>query len=247
LVSYNDKHNEANGEGNRDGSNDNRSWNGGAEGETDDPAIRARRQRQAANLLATLLLSTGVPMLTAGDERGRTQAGNNNAFCHDNELSWVSWRDDPEWMHLHDLTRHLLELRAAHPVLRRRYFFDGQPQDATGGKDITWLTPAGEEMTETDWQDPSRTTLGIFLAGDQLRAVDRRGLRRRDTSYLLWLHAGAEPVEVTLPAAWADHYVAIVRTDAAAPASDPWKPGSTPRLLDHSVALFEAVPTPLDG
>ncbi len=243
LVSYDDKHNCANGEDNRDGSNANHSWNCGAEGETDDPGIRALRQRQAANLLATLLLSTGVPMLTAGDERGRTQRGNNNAFCQDNDVSWVSWREDADWSHLHDLTRRLLALRAAHPVLRRRYFFDGQPQDDSGGKDITWLTAAGKEMTVADWQDRSTATLGIFLAGDQLRAVDRRGVRRRDTSYLLWLHAGSEPVDVTLPQAWADHYLEIVRTDTPASIMEPWKPGSTLRLLDHCLALFEAVPT----
>jgi isoamylase len=242
LVSYNDKHNSANGEDNRDGNNANHSWNCGAEGESDDPGIRALRQRQAANLLATLLLSTGVPMLTAGDERGRTQRGNNNAFCQDNDVSWLSWREDPDWGHLHDLTRRLLALRAAHPVLRRRYFFDGQPQDDSGGKDITWLTAAGEEMTEADWQDRSTATLGIFLAGDQLRAFDRQGVRRRDTSYLLWLHAGSEPVDVTLPQAWADHYVEVVRTDTPAPVMDPWKPGSTLTLLDHCLALFEAVP-----
>jgi isoamylase len=242
LVSYDDKHNSANGEDNRDGSNANHSWNCGAEGETDDPRIRTLRQRQAANLLATVLLSTGVPMLTAGDERGRTQRGNNNAFCQDNDVSWVSWREDPDWSHLHDLTRRLLALRAAHPVLRRRYFFDGQPQDDSGGKDITWLTAAGGEMTEADWQDRSTATLGIFLAGDQLRAVDRRGVRRRDTSYLLWLHAGSEPVDVTLPQAWADHYLEIVRTDTPASAMETRKPGSTLRLLDHCLALFEAVP-----
>jgi isoamylase len=245
LVSYNDKHNLDNGEGNRDGSSDNRSWNCGVEGDTDDCAVRALRSRQAANLLATLLLSTGVPMLTAGDERGRTQRGNNNAFCHDNEVSWVSWRDDPDWTHLHALTRTLLALRAAHPVLRRRYFFDGAPLDSSrGGKDITWLTANGEEMTEASWQDTSRTTLGIFLAGDHLRAFDRRGVRRRDTSYLLWLHSGAAPVEVVLPAAWAQRYTEVVRTDRAEPAARPWSPGSTVPLLEYTVALFEAVPSP---
>ncbi len=182
-------------------------------------------------------------MMTAGDERGRTQAGNNNAFCHDDELTWVRWRDDPEWAHLHDLTRTLLALRAAHPVLRQRSFFAGKATDATGGgKDITWLTPSGDEMRQADWLDSSATTLGVFLAGDQLRTVDRRGVRRRDTSYLLWLHAGSEPVEVTLPEAWADHYVEVVRTDVALSA-EPWKPGSSVLLLDHTVALFEAVAT----
>ncbi len=240
LVSYNDKHNEDNGEDNRDGSNDNRSWNCGVEGETDDSGVQTLRSRQAANLLATLLLSTGVPMLTAGDERGRTQRGNNNAFCQDNDVSWVSWRTDPAWEHLFALARTLLRLRAAHPVLRQHHFFDGKPVGATGGKDITWLSPSGEELTEPDWHDQSRATLGVFLAGDRLRAVDRHGVRRRDTSYLVWLHSGSDPVEVTLPEAWADHYVEIVRTDSA-PNAEPWKPGSSVPLLDHTFALFEAV------
>jgi glycogen debranching enzyme GlgX len=255
LVSYEHKHNLANGEDNRDGSSDNRSWNCGTEGDTDDRSVRTLRSRQAANLLATLLLSTGVPMLTAGDERGRTQRGNNNAFCQDNEVSWVSWRDDPDWTHLQGLTRTLLALRAAHPVLRRRYFFDGRPlhpvaegADGSGGdKDVTWLTPAGVEMTEADWQDSSLATLGIFLAGDQLRAVDRQGVRRRDTSYLIWLHAASERVDVRLPPEWADHYVEVVRTDSAELRPTPWAPGSTVSLLDHTVALFEALPHPPRG
>ncbi|MDX6366578.1 MAG: isoamylase [Nocardioidaceae bacterium] len=258
LVSYDEKHNLANGEDNRDGTSDNRSWNCGAEGETDDPSVRVLRSRQAANLLATLLLSTGVPMLTAGDERGRTQQGNNNAFCQDNEVSWLSWDDEPDWAHLCALTRKLLALRAAHPVLRQRYFFEGRPQHLSpaaegaggvrrgggggGGKDITWLTPAGVEMTDADWHDTATATLGIFLAGDQLRAVDRQGVRRRDTSYLIWLHAGDQPVDVRLPAEWADRYLDLVRTDSAEPAMRPWAPGSTVRLLDHTVALFEAIP-----
>jgi glycogen operon protein len=243
LVSYDVKHNEANGEDNRDGSSSNASWNCGAEGETDDEQVRSLRRRQAANLLATLLLSTGVPMITAGDERGRTQRGNNNAFCHDSDLSWVSWSNDPDWAHLHALAGRLLALRQAHPVLRQRYFFAGKPLDSSGGKDITWLTASGDEMTEADWLDHSTATLGIFLAGDQLRAVDRRGVRRRDTSYLVWLHAGAEAVDVTLPAAWADHYVEVVRTDGDADPT-PWKPGSQVRLLDRTLALFEAVAAP---
>jgi isoamylase len=202
--------------------------------------VLSLRRRQAANLLATLLLSTGVPMLTAGDERGRTQRGNNNAFCHDDELSWVSWDDDPDWAHLHRLTTTLLAMRDAHPVLRQRYFFAGKPLDESGGKDITWLTADGEEMTESCWLDHTTCTLGIFLAGDQLRAVDRRGVRRRDTSYLIWLHSGAEPVDVTLPAPWADHYQEVVRTDADL-SPDPWKPGSSVTLLGHTLAVFEAV------
>ncbi|MBA3309453.1 MAG: glycogen debranching protein GlgX [Nocardioidaceae bacterium] len=240
LVTYEHKHNEANGERNRDGSDNNRSWNCGAEGETDDVEVNALRQRQAANLLATLLLSTGVPMLTAGDERGRTQGGNNNAFCQDNDTSWVSWETAPDWQHLHDLTRTLLRLRAEHPVLRQRHFFEGTPFNGAVHKDITWLQPSGDEMPEEAWIDGATTTLGVFLAGDAVRAVDDKGERRRDTSYLVWLHAGGDTVDVLLPEQWADHYVEVVRTDA--PTSDePIQPGTKVTLLDHTFALYEAV------
>ncbi|MGH3449096.1 MAG: glycogen debranching protein GlgX, partial [Nocardioidaceae bacterium] len=235
LVSYDGKHNEANGDDNTDGSDNNRSWNCGAEGESDDPEVLALRHRQAANLLATLLLATGVPMVTAGDERGRTQGGNNNAFCQDNETSWVSWDTDPAWQHLHDLTRTLLRLRAEHPVLQQRYFFEGVPINGSGRKDITWLQATGEEMTQEAWLDSGATTLGIFLAGDALKAVSPRGEPQRDTSYLVWLHASSAPVDVTLPKEWARHYVELVRTDAPT-AEEPLSPGASVTLLHHTFA-----------
>ncbi len=252
LVSYNSKHNEINGEGNRDGTDNNRSWNCGVEGETDDPLVVALRRRQAANLLCTLLLSTGVPMITAGDERGRTQAGNNNAFCQDNELSWFPWEDlDPDWQHLDRLTRTLLHLRNEHPVLRQRHFFAGTLIGEDRRKDITWLQANGEEMTEEAWLDPTGTTLGVFLAGDALRAVNPVGERRHDTSYLIWMHAGAELVDVTLPVDLAEHYREVVRTDRDEVVRsdtgdsdldrDQIKPGSTITLLDRTFALYEAV------
>ncbi len=240
LVTYEKKHNEANGEGNRDGSDNNRAWNCGVEGETDDVAINVLRHRQAANLLATLLLSTGVPMLTAGDERGRTQRGNNNAFSQDNEVSWLSWAEDPEWQHLQDLARTLLRLRSEHPVLRQRHFFAGTSLDVDGRKDITWLRPSGAEMTEDAWQDPGATTLGVFLAGDALRSPEEAGERRRDTSYLLWFHAGDAPIDVTLPEDYARHYLELVRTDCAT-TDEHLKPGGTVTLIDHTFALYEAV------
>jgi glycogen operon protein len=249
LVSYECKHNLANGQDNRDGADQNRSWNCGVEGDTDDPAIVALRRRQATNLLATMLLSTGVPMLTGGDERGRTQHGNNNAFCQDSELSWVSWAPEPDWEHLERLTRLLLRLRAEHPVLRQRYFFEGKPIDGGARKDITWLHPSGDEMTAAAWHDAGLATLGVFIAGDQLRMVDERGRRHSDTSYVSWLHAGDEPADVVLPARWADHYVELVRTDrldrrglwAEASASASLRPGSAVRLEHHTLALYEAV------
>ncbi len=240
LVSYQDKANLANGHENRDGAPDNRSWNCGAEGETDDPGVLRLRHRQAANLLATLLVSTGVPMLTAGDERGRTQGGNNNAYCQDSDLSWLSWDDDREWDHLRDLTRLLLTLRAEHPVLRQRSFFEGLPLSDGKRKDISWLRVSGEEMTGESWADSHLRTLGVFLAGDALRARTSQGPRLHDTSYLIWLHAGDGPVEVTLPTAWADSYRTVFRSDVDVDLV-PLAPGCTVTLLDHTFALFEAV------
>ncbi|MDX6307487.1 MAG: isoamylase [Nocardioidaceae bacterium] len=242
LVTYDTKHNEANGEGNRDGTDDNRSWNCGAEGETADPAVLALRHRQAANLLATLLLSTGVPMLTSGDERGRSQRGNNNAFCLDGPVSWVSWEQPEAWSHLHDMTRLLLRLRAEHPVLRQRFFFAGRPLLDGGRKDISWLTPGGNEMGPDDWADSGARTLGVFLAGDSLRGQDAEGEPMKDTSYVMWLHSGEEPVDVTLPKEWAGHYIEVFRTDSAADPA-PLEPGASVSLLDHTFALYEAVTT----
>lgn len=242
LVSYDHKHNEANGDHNRDGSDNNRSWNCGAEGETDDVEILALRRRQSANLLATLLLSTGVPMLTAGDERGRTQGGNNNAYCLDTDVSWMSWETQADWQHLEALARKLLALRDEHPALRQRYFFEGKPLDGSGSrKDITWLQPSGEEMDDDAWMDLGRTTLGVFLAGDQLRSTDKKGVRRHDTSYVLWLHSGAAPVDVHLPSAWAREYVEVVRTDRLDDPNQTHEAGATIRLESRTLALLEAL------
>ena len=203
LVSYNDKHNEDNREDNRDGHDDNRSWNCGAEGETDDAEIVALRQRQAANLLATVLLSTGVPMITAGDERGKTQRGNNNAYCQDNEISWIDWTPDPDWSHLTDLTRELLGLRAGHPVLRQRHFLGGRPVDESGQKDLAWFHPEGRELTDADWDDGGLASLGMFLSGANVG----------DASFLILLHADAGEAAWTLPGEpWAASYDVVVDT-----------------------------------
>jgi len=203
LVSYNDKHNEANGEGNRDGHDDNRSWNCGVEGETDDAAVVGLRGHQAANLLATTLLSTGVPMITAGDERGKSQGGNNNAYCQDNETSWIDWQPDPRWSHLTDLARDLLALRARHPVLRQRHFLDGRPIGDTGQKNLAWFHPEGRELTDADWADGGLASLGMFLSG---AAID-------DASFLLLLHAGADQAAWTMPGEpWPKAYDVILNT-----------------------------------
>ncbi|WP_027930587.1 glycogen debranching protein GlgX [Amycolatopsis thermoflava] len=198
LVSYNEKHNEANGEDNRDGTNDNRSWNHGAEGETDDPEIRELRARQARNLLATLLLSTGTPMLVAGDELWRTQGGNNNAYCLDDETSWLDWSGDPDATAMLAFTRRLVHLRAASPALRQPEFFEGRTTP-TGRPDLIWFRPDGEEMTEEDWFDGGRRTLMMWIDGSNSQSRTREGELIADHSWLLILHSGDEPVKVTLP------------------------------------------------
>ncbi len=200
LVSYNGKHNEANGEQNRDGTDDNRSWNCGAEGESADPAVLELRHRQLGNLLATLLLSTGVPMITAGDEFGRTQGGNNNPYCQDNETSWVDWSllADPRWRELRELTARLIRLRRRHPVLRQRAFFSGRAAVPGGRRDLSWFTARGEEMTEADWFAPT-AVLGMLLSGSAMSERDQHGCPLRDDSFLLLLNASAEPVEFALP------------------------------------------------
>ncbi|MCT9007282.1 glycogen debranching protein GlgX [Streptomyces rhizosphaerihabitans] len=223
LVSYERKHNEANGEGNRDGSDDNRAWNGGAEGESDDERVQALRRRQLRNLLTTLLLSTGVPMLVAGDEFGRTQRGNNNAYCQDNEISWVDWSqlDDPGWRALFELTSRLIALRHEHPVLRRRAFFSGRAHSVDGLRDLAWFTARGTEMTERDWYAPA-ATLGMYLSGRDIPGRDARGTPVVDDSFLAVLHAGDRPAPFDLPGApWAARYEVVVDTSredqAAAP------------------------------
>jgi isoamylase len=192
LVSYNGKHNEANGEDNRDGNDDNRSWNCGVEGPAEDPAVNELRARQRRNYLVTLLLSQGTPMLMAGDEIGRTQGGNNNAYCQDNEVSWVDWSMAAAEHDMLEFTEKLARLRHQHPVFRRRRFFKG-------AADILWLTPTGEEMTETDWQAGYAKSVAVFLNGAAINEPDPRGDPVTDTKFLLLFNAGAEPITFTLP------------------------------------------------
>ena len=197
LVSYDEKHNEANGEQNRDGSDDNRSWNHGVEGETSDPAIRAVRARQQRNFLATLLLSQGVPMLLGGDELGRTQRGNNNAWCQDNELSWFDWEHaDHE---LIGFVQRLVRLRAAHPVFRRSTFLTGRETRGSGLPDVWWFRPDGRRMTQRDWQRPDSRVLGVFLNGAEIPSRTEHGEEIVDDSFLLLFNAQLEPVTFTLP------------------------------------------------
>ncbi len=199
LVSYNDKHNEANGEDNRDGHNKNLSWNHGAEGPTADPAITALRARQKRNLLATLLLSQGVPMLMAGDEMGRSQQGNNNAYCQDNEISWVDWRLSDADRDLLAFVSRLIHLRRAHPVFHRRSFFQGREIRGTGIKDIHWLKPDGSEMSDHEWTHDYARSLGVFLSGEALDEVDNRGRPIRDDNFIVLFNAHHERLDFKLP------------------------------------------------
>jgi isoamylase len=199
LVSYNQKHNEANGEENRDGTDNNRSWNCGAEGPTDDAAINALRTRQKKNLLVTLLLSQGVPMILAGDAMGHTQQGNNNAYCQDNEISWIDWSNAQNHEHLVALVHQLIELRREHPVFRRRNFFQGRAIKGVGIKDILWLRPDGREMTDEQWNQENARTLGVFLSGSSVDEVDERGQALTDENFLVILNAHHEQLPFTLP------------------------------------------------
>ncbi|TDD50199.1 glycogen debranching enzyme GlgX [Kribbella antibiotica] len=213
LVSYHHKHNEDNHEDNRDGTDDNRSWNCGVEGETDDPSVVALRKRQMANLMSTLILSTGVPMITMGDECGRTQGGNNNAYCQDNDISWFDWTLPGQWADQLALTKKLIALRSTHPTLRQWHYFSGQPVVPGGRKDLSWIAPHGGEMTESDWHDGNLRTIGMFLAGDALRATDTAGNALTDSSFLLALNATSEVRPVVVPdASWAPAYEVVLDT-----------------------------------
>jgi glycogen operon protein len=206
LVSYNGKHNEENGEENRDGSDDNRSWNCGVEGPTDDPEVRALRAAQTRNLLTTLFLSQGVPMLVAGDEMARTQGGNNNAYCQDNETSWLDWSDLSEHADLVSFTAEVARLRREHPVFRRRRFFHGAPIRGTGEvsdgkalKDIVWLRPDGTEMSDQDWESGTARMLAVFLNGAGIPDPDSRGEPVVDDSFLMFFNAHSDTVVFQVP------------------------------------------------
>ena len=199
LVSYNHKHNEANGEDNRDGDNNNHSWNHGAEGPTDDPEIKQLRRQQRRNFLTTLFLSQGVPMLTAGDEWARTQQGNNNAYCQDNEISWLNWNLDDEQKALLDFTRKLIRFRGEHPVFRRPKFFQGRRIRGSEIRDVMWFNPGGNEMTDDEWNSPFVRCLGMLLSGDTIDVQTFEGEPIRDNSFLLLINAHHEPMQFVLP------------------------------------------------
>ena len=200
LVSYNEKHNEANLENNRDGESHNRSWNCGVEGETEDIEVLTLRARQQRNFLATLFLSQGVPMLLAGDEVNRSQRGNNNVYCQDNDLSWMNWELGNEDRSLLAFVQQLISLRRTHPVFRRRRFFQGQPIKGASAKDILWLDSAAVEMTEEEWVSSHAKTLGALLSGEGIEELDARGERILDDTFLVLMNAHHEAVPFTLPA-----------------------------------------------
>jgi glycogen operon protein len=224
LVSYNSKHNEANGEDNRDGSDNNNAWNCGVEGPTADPQINTLRALQKRNLLATLLLSQGVPMILAGDEMGRTQQGNNNAYCQDNETSWVNWSLSAADRELMDFVTRLIKLRHDHPVFRRRNFFQGRPIRGSDIKDIHWIKPDGTEMNDKEWAQDFARSLGVYLSGDALGEVDARGRAIHDDNFMLLFNAHHERLDFKLPnlcegCAWQavldTHYHAGLDTDGS--------------------------------
>ncbi len=199
LVSYNEKHNEANGENNQDGANDNHSWNCGAEGPTDDPAINALRAQQKCNFMATLLLSAGVPMILAGDEFGHTQRGTNNAYCQDNDLTWLNWNITDEQREFMDFVRTLIGFRRTQPVFQRRKFFRGRHIEGADVPDISWFQPTGEEMSDEAWNSGFAQCLGVRLPGDLIGDVDERGEPIIGDSIVLLVNAHHEPVRFTLP------------------------------------------------
>ncbi|WUD72589.1 glycogen debranching protein GlgX [Streptomyces sp. NBC_00510] len=247
LVSYNDKHNEANGENNRDGESHNRSWNCGAEGETEDEDVLALRERQMRNFIATLLLSQGVPMLAHGDEFGRTQQGNNNAYCQDNELAWVPWpkEGDADTERLHDFTRQMVWLRRDHPVFRRRRFFHGRPVEGTHDElsDIAWFTPEGEEMAQDDWQEAQANALVVFLNGSAISEPGDRGERICDDSFLLMFNAWYEPLDFVVPVNHGKEWQVVVdtqRPEGVAPGSGrKVTQGDRLRLADRSMVVLQ--------
>jgi glycogen operon protein len=222
LVSYTHKHNDANLEDNRDGTDDNRSWNCGVEGETDDEAVLTLRVRQQRNLIATLLLSQGVPMLLGGDEFGRTQHGNNNAWCQDNEISWYDWEHADWQRELTAFTRRLIALRRDHPVFRRRRFLAGTSEE-DGLPDVWWFRPDGRRMTQRDWRERDTRVLGAFLNGDALREQTRRGEPKRDDSFLAFFNAHHEDVPFRLPAgSFGRRWTLEVSTAEPAAAAGSW-------------------------
>jgi glycogen operon protein len=240
LVSYNSKHNEANKEGNRDGTDDNRSWNGGHEGETPDPVINELRARQQRNFLTTLLLSQGTPMLLGGDEFGRTQGGNNNAWCQDSEISWFDWELAARNADLHAFAQKLIALRRAHAVFRRRQFLFGREVEGSGLPDVAWFRSDGARMQDSDWAE-STPVLGVFLNGEEIATPDARGRQVLDESFLMLFNGHHDDYEFTLPAAEFGETWTLV-LDTARPELEPGAvelaAGDQTDLVSRSIVLL---------
>ncbi|HVW30264.1 MAG TPA: glycogen debranching protein GlgX [Polyangiaceae bacterium] len=241
LVTYDHKHNEANGEDNRDGSDNNRSWNCGVEGTTDDPNVNALRRRQRKNLLASLFLSQGTPMLLAGDERGRTQRGNNNAYCQDNALSYLDWELSRDQAELLEFTKRLLRIRREHPALHRSKFFQGRSIQNTELRDLVWYRHDGSEMTPEDWSNPSTRSLGMFLAGRGIDEVDEMGRPVVDDNLLLLLNASERDLDFVLPTLESvrEPWELLVDT-AVERAREKRQPSETTKLVSRSLKLFRS-------
>jgi isoamylase len=235
LVSYNEKHNEANGEGNADGESYNRSWNCGVEGDTDDRTVLTRRAKQQRNLLATLFLAQGVPMLTMGDELGRTQNGNNNAYCQDNDISWVNWAEIDQA--LLEYTRGLISLRRQHSVFRRRRWFQGRP--IRGAMDIVWFKPDGKPMTDQDWDSRHARSLGVFLNGKAIPGRDEHGRPFLDDSFLLLFNGHSRAVYWTIPGDLGGPWRLVLDTDRVQPQADPQELSGRALTRARSVAVFQ--------
>ena len=241
LVSYNDKHNEANGENNNDGDNSNNSWNCGAEGPTDDPKINALRARQKRNFLATLLLSQGVPMLLGGDEYGRTQYGNNNAYCQDDEISWLGWNRDKAAQQLLSYTKGVVKLRTDHPVFRRPKFFQGRKIRGSDVKDIMWFNPGGTEMNDDEWNSSFVRCIGMLLSGKTMDVRDEHGEPIVDDTFLMLFNASHQPQRFTLPGRIDVHWELVLDTAEdtgfVEPARD-YQAGQAIKLVERSICLL---------
>lgn len=256
LVSYNTKHNEANGEGGADGASDNRSWNCGAEGPTDDPDVLALRGRQVRNFIATMMFSQGVPMLCHGDEMGRTQGGNNNGYCQDNEITWVNWDLTEEQEDLLQFTRNMIRLRREHPVLRRRRFFTGAA--GHGGEselgEIEWLSPSGARMTDEDWDTWYARAITVFLNGHAIHEPDERGQRIDDDSFLALFNASGEDIVFTLPGpGHSPRWCTVLDTapstaprpqQVATGSGEEWEAGQQVTVEAHSMLFLISIPEP---
>jgi glycogen operon protein len=241
LVSYNQKHNEANGEENRDGANENDSWNCGAEGPTNDPAVNALRSQQQRNFLATLLFSQGVPMLLAGDEIGQTQNGNNNAYCQDSPLAWLDWNLSAEQRALLDFVREIMRLRKTQPVFRRRHFFQGRPIHGAKIKDLYWLKPDGTEMSNRDWESGFARCLGLVLPGDQITELGEHGERIVGDSFTMLFNAGHEPISFRLGTRQRSvRWICVLDTAARHPTKRTFEQLSEFPLQARSLAVLRA-------